>query len=438
MLESQTLEIQRIELRKQINGLGEQIETRADDPETETRIGERLSLFKEMAGVDDKMIAALKREDEEAQAAMARNVDTAGWTAELREFHQLGQRTNMGEYMRAGLQQRALTPGTPEHEYNSHVFGNSWAIGEYPIEMLLDRGEYFSLEAHQAAQVMLKELEQRAEITGVVGTAGNLSFVDRILADSEGAYCRATFPAVGPGRHSYPIVSGSANAAVIARTTAETPAGGISVMSADPERIQHSYEVAHVDELQMPGIMEHMVSDLRRSLASGVDEKVIDDLTSGLGTAVALGGTTTVTLGTFLSYWASGADGVGARYFDEVRVLCNAVPESGMANSLYQVAMGFLGSAANQGAFDRLAGPNCRGSNHLPATTGADKGRMLVIRNGAGSPNRLIAPVWRRAMILRDSGRLQLQGADTLTGVIYMDVILAGTDMHRNLSIETA
>ena len=116
-----------------------------------------------------ELIAALEKEDQEAQAAMARNVDTSGWTAEMREFHQLGQRTSMAEYMSAGIALRHLTAGTPEHEYNSHVFGDTWNVGEYPLEMLLDRNEYFSLEASQAAHVLEPDAEQRTEITGVVG-----------------------------------------------------------------------------------------------------------------------------------------------------------------------------------------------------------------------------------------------------------------------------
>ena len=106
-----------------------------------------------LAAVRAELIAALEKEDQEAQAAMARNVDTSGWTAEMREFHQLGQRTSMAEYMSAGIALRHLAAGTPEHEYNSHVFGDTWNVGEYPLEMLLDRNEYFSLEASQAAQM---------------------------------------------------------------------------------------------------------------------------------------------------------------------------------------------------------------------------------------------------------------------------------------------
>ena len=52
------------------------------------------------------------------------------------------------------------------------------------------------------------------------------------------------------------------------------PAGGITIENADPERIQHSWEVARVDELHMPGIMEYYGKrDLRISLASGLGQQ---------------------------------------------------------------------------------------------------------------------------------------------------------------------
>ena len=65
-----------------------------------------------LAAVPAELIAALEKEDQEAQAAMARNVDTSGWTAEMREFHQLGQRTSMAaNTWSAGIALRQLDGG---------------------------------------------------------------------------------------------------------------------------------------------------------------------------------------------------------------------------------------------------------------------------------------------------------------------------------------
>ena len=227
MLESTRLNNERIKLQSEINALPE---VRSDDADAATKLGERNAKLTELNVLGERVIAATQKEDGEAQAAMARDANTDGWTPEMREFHALGQRTSMAEYMRAGIALRQLTPGTPEHEYNKHVFGDTFNVGDYPVEMLLDRSEYFNLDAHQAQQVMEPDDEQRTVITGNTGAGGNLTFVDRLLQGSEGAYLRASYPAVGPGRHSYPIFSGTTSSMPESRAArAETPAGGLSV-----------------------------------------------------------------------------------------------------------------------------------------------------------------------------------------------------------------
>ena len=303
----------------------------------------------------------------------------------MREFHQLGQRTSIVEYMQAGVQQRHLRAGTPEHEYNSHVFGGNWNIGDYPLEMLLDRGEYFDMEAPQAEQVREPELEQRTAITGVVSTAGNLSFVDRIFANSEGAYCRGVYPAVGPGRHSYPIVTGVEDVGeAIARGTGETVAGGLTVVNADPERIQHSFEVARVDELQMPGIMSYIASDIRAGSHRWARQKGHHGpWRLGLVPDVDLSGTTTITASTWFGYVATGVDGIGARYFGEVRVLAAGTVANRSANgtSLYAKAISFIGAADNPGAFEWYS--NLRASAaHGGALVGVGERASLFDQDG--------------------------------------------------------
>ena len=94
----------------------------SDAVDYEVRLGEYNNKLGQREQLDLRIVDATKREDAEAQAAMSANANMDGWSPELREFHELGQRTSMVEYMRAGVSQRSLSPGTPEHEYNSHIF----------------------------------------------------------------------------------------------------------------------------------------------------------------------------------------------------------------------------------------------------------------------------------------------------------------------------
>ena len=61
---------------------------------------------------------------------------------------------------------------------------------------------------------------------------------------------------------------------------------------------------------------------------------------------------------------------------------------------------------------------------------------LIYVLNRSAAP-RLIVPTWRRAEILRDTGRLQLAGTVTLTGAMFATVIVAGTDLWSRRTIET-
>ena len=369
-----------------------------------------------LAAVRSQIIAALQTESDAAQAAMATNIDTSGWTAELREFRDLGQRTSIAGYMQATVSEKRVDGA--EAEYNDHVFGGNWQQGDYPLEMLLDRSEHFALTAQAIGDM---RTEQRTEITGVVAGSENESYVARLLADGDGTYLGASYPAVGPGRHSYPIVSGTTVAATIARTTAEVPAGGISIVNADPERIQHSYEIASVDELQMPGIMGYMAGDLRNSLNSGFDVKVLTNLLAGL---TEVNDNTTMTLAKLFAKFGGAVNGNGAKNINQVRILAS--------NESYTFVSAL--NIANVGTFMSLVPHDrFRSSANMPNHGTTDHGHGIAYRTGAGSLQRLICPVWRRGQLLRDTGRLQLQGTVTITGVMYADVIVVNSDLHQQL-----
>ena len=433
MLASTELRLEEIRLQNEINDLPEVrlADDRANAEEYETAERRRSEGVRALAEVRKQIIEALRKEDAEAQAAMANNPDTSGWTAEMREFHRLGQRTSMAEYMRAGFQQRAVAQGTPEHEYNQHVFGNSFGPGEYPLEMLLDRQEHFSLEAWEAAQVMEAD-EERTAITGTAADAGMLTFVDRLFADSEGAYLMARYPAVGPGRHSYPIVTGTGNVgAVIARDTAESVAGGITVNNADPNRIQHSFEVARVDEVMMPGIMEYMVRDIRGGLMDGLDDFTIDQLFTGLSDADIQSGATLTAAG-LMQGIAEAVNGRSGYSLTDMRVLAGNTSATNQTTAYARIGALFATDMPD-GMFNILA--NIRASAHFAAASGGED--HIIIAGTRGNRPRLIVPVWRRGEILRDRGRLQLRDVVTLTGVMYADAIVAATDTHFERSVET-
>ena len=120
------------------------------------------------------------------------------------------------------------------------------------------------------------------------------------------------------------------------------------------------------------------------------------------------------TLAKIFGAFGSAVDGVAARDVREVRLL--------VAKTVYADAAAL--SIANVGHFFTLIPhERYRASAHLGTLFG------LGYRTGA-NVRRLLVPVWRRGTLLRDTGRLQLAGTVTLTGVMYADVILVNDDQH--------
>ena len=101
--------------------------------------------------------------------------------------------------------------------------------------------------------------------------------------------------------------------------------------------------------------------------------------------------------------------------------------------SFYAKAISFIGAADNSGAFDGIS--NMRASKHMLQPSNGN-GEAILIKMAPSAP-RLIVPTWHRGETPRDTGRLQLQGAVTLTGALYADVIVAATDMHDFIEVDT-
>ena len=429
MLDSQRIQIDRIKLQRKINEIPEM---RDDDPEAETRMAKRSVLMEQLLGIDEKFIEALQKEDQEAQAVMARHVDTDGWPSELRELRELAQKTSIVRYLRAAADQSEIREG-PEAEYNKHILGN-FAAGDYPLEMLLDRNEMVKLDA-AALGFETKEEEERTLLTGVANNAGNISYADRLLADTDGAYLMATFPAVGPGRHSYPIITGTTVADDYARGATETPAGGLSIENADAERIQHSYQMSSVDDFHMPGVAAYLARDLRASLASGLDLKVVTDLLSEL-TQVA--DTATITLAKWFGKWGAVVDGRAAKTVNDVRWLVGTHGRGTPPVSTYSFASAL--SIANVGHFFTLIPHDrFRGTPHIPqAVVTTIRQDAIAVRTGAPGLRRLIVPVWRRASLLRDPYSGALDGDVYLIGSMYAQVVVVNSDQHARYQIDNS
>ena len=433
------LERQEIEVRERILGMPE---LRADEEgysanaesyRTATR--QHLDLSKQVHTKKGELREATDKEAQDTQAALESNPDTSDWTPELRAFRDLYQATDPGQYVLFAANGREIREG-PEFEYNTHVLGN-FSVGDIPLEQFADRTKPLDPLGMGQIRTPVNEMEKRTEITGPDASHGTPEWMARLFANTEGAYLNASYRSVGPGRHSYPIVTGTGRLGTSrARGASGTAAGGLTIQDADPGRIDANFEYASVDELAMPGIANYLGSDLFGALVAGLDNKVVDDLIDGLTVATATA--TTITLPTFLGVWASVVDGRGARYMDEVDWLLGSVPESAMTNDIYSKMMPLALASTVPGIPQLFMSQRVRGSAHIKATTGADVSQGIAIRRGVNLP-RLIVPVWRRAQLLRSMAHDdQRSGTILLTGVMFADVIVVNEDEHFAYNFDTA
>ena len=257
--------------------------------------------------------------------------------------------------------------------------------------------------------------------------------MSRLFANSEGAFCGASFPSVGVGDHSYPIFSDVTTAGDFARDGAEsTPGGSITINTATNRRLQGTMDLASEDENRIPNITGSLTSHLRAKVTEVLDEYAIAQLRDGL--AITPNASTTIeTLSAFLSRWGAVVDGKAARNVGEIRALIG----SG-TTSVFSLLSGLsLGSGGSHfWEMPRLTDPNyLRGSAHIPAVASQNQ-EVIFTKIGAGiNLRRLIVPIWRRGQLLRDTGGGQLAGRIRYTVAMFAAVELTATDQHRRGSV---
>lgn len=361
---------------------------------------------------------------------------TLEWSPELREFRDLSQRVTFSDYVSSAIDEAPATGAAAE--YNDAVFGRTMPPGTLPVEMLMDRDGRYSLTPLECRELL--EAEHRTIIGGVGSTnVGSALFAGRLMSDSEGAHIGATFPLVGPGSHSVPIISTTTIAASRNRAAAETAAGTLNIVDAVPERFQLSYEYAVNDELQLPGVGEGLRADLRRALRAGLDNRIITQLVTALSAEVPSAGTTVESYDMFMERLGDFCDGRGAGSIEEMRCLLGSRRGTDYTKiGAFRHVVSLV--ASNGGTVLGSIPPGVvRSSQHIAPLNGSNNRQDGLFYNGGpNGPSGLICPIWRGAQLLRDESRLQLDGQITLTGAMYADVIIASTDAYRRGVITTA
>ena len=398
-----------------------------DDNDYQTRLGERNAKVGQINTLNERIITAHDDEDKELQVALASHVETDGLNAQQRAFRDLAQRTDFETYFKAAVLGVEIREGA-EFEYNKHVFGNEFGIGDLPLEMFLERDEHVepAILKHVNERWGSKEYEKRTAITGTATDAGNLTYVERLFADSDAAYIGASYPAVGPGRHSFPIVSSTvtSQATSVGRGAQQTPAGGITIVNANPESIRAAFTIANVDELVLPGIGNYLMGDIRAHLMGGLDKKAIGDVVVAAPNQVS--DSAQITMPKLFAKFGSTVDGIAAKSVNDVRLLVAGTPAD---TGTYSVVSALV--ETNVGNFFTLV-PHDR-FRASPHFAGVVSKKQFAIGYRTAPPRGtrgLVIPVWRRVNLLRDPFSESDSDQTSFRGTLYADVVMASTQQH--------
>ena len=418
MLESHRLELEYGQTRQQMNQLSADIENRAaDDPDMDTKLTERRSLWDTLIDIDTRKMAAAEKEDAEAQAVMSRDADTSGWDAELRELHTSASAVSIMDVFDAATQETFPAVGSAFAEYRSHVMEHRVEDkpGTFPLELLLPRHELGEMDGN----------EYRAITTiGANVQANQRTIGARLFANGESAFIGAIFPSVGPGDAVFPVVTSTLLGVSLTDGTQETiAAGSIGIKRFVALRIQRAYEWAIRESYDAVGMEAAFSADLMGALQSGLDNIAIDAAISDLNNPTAA--SATATLSTYLGLFANAVDAKAAIDFTQVRAL--------LGLTTYKHAYGL--TLANIGtAFELLPRERIRSSAHLAQSVSGDQ-VGIVYRTGGGV-SRFIAPIWRRAELLRDPYSDSRRGNMRLHGTLYANAGLTAQDTHDEVSIQ--
>ena len=418
MLESHRLELEYGQTRQQMNQLSADIENRAaDDPDMDTKLTERRSLWDKLIDIDTRKMAAAEKEDAEAQAVMSRDADTSGWDAELRELHTSASAVSIMDVFDAATQETFPAVGSAFAEYRSHVMEHRAEDkpGTFPLELLLPRHEMGGMDGN----------EYRAITTiGANVQANQRTIGARLFANGESAFIGAIFPSVGPGDAVFPVVTSTLLGVSLTDGTQETiAAGSIGIKRFVALRIQRAYEWAIRESYDAVGMEAAFSADLMGALQSGLDNIAVDAAISDLNNPTAA--SATATLSTYLGLFSNAVDAKAAIDFTQVRAL--------LGLTTYKHAYGL--TLANIGtAFELLPRERIRSSAHLAQSVSGDQ-VGIVYRTGGGV-SRFIAPIWRRAELLRDPYSDSRRGNMRLHGTLYANAGMTAQDTHDEVSIQ--
>lgn len=376
MTNRQRLELRQIELRGRINELNA-AEELTDEQRTELR-----SATSEYIDNDVKLAAEIATEGADA--------------GEQRERQQLEERADMGNFLSAAIEERAIPADSVEHDLQQ---AHELTRHQFPVTMLEER-----------AIATIEAGATDTALTDFPGGAQNI--IPRLFPRSIAAFLGVGMPMVAAGQANYPVLATGATVAAPAQNAAAADSTGeFQVYSMQPERLQTDFLYNVEQAALLPQIGPAFQRELRDALASKLDDQVINKTTDGLIHSLTQPGDADQRA-TYADYRKLVTESVDGKVSDEpaqVRIVLGTDTYAD-AETMYK------STESDETAFEairRISG-GVRISSLIPPVASNDQ--MAIAARSVGRGIHAVAPVWRGVDILvdritnRDEGQVKVSG----------------------------
>lgn len=368
--------------------------------ETDAEIQERDSLHSEMETTE----AEWRTESEAEERAAAVLPGQAPPDRQQRELLELRGRVNIGAYVEAALEGRAVNAG-PELEFNQAL---EIPANHMPLELLAP--------------------EERAT-TNVDAAANQGTWLDRLFADAAAMRLGVSFRSVSPGVAAYPVTTAGASAAQRGRGQAAGDAAWtVGVTEIKPTRNAVRAVFAQEDSYRLPGLEQALRRDLSAALVEGVDRAIFvgdsganentADIT-GLQTAAGVTEKTLTqsnkvlgnkTLETFSEF----VDGIYAAGLDDLRIVAAVGAYRLWLSTVLSFGTSNTIDAKMMSQFLMESGLSYSVRGGIETATGNGKfGAFIGL--GRGIEGAAISAVWNSAHLVRDEVTGAAKGEVALT-----------------------
>ena len=401
MTESQRLTVRASEIRQRLN----EIAGLEGDALTDEIRAEGDTLNTEYRDVETKLRAAVVAEDQPAGEHRDDTMD-----AETRAFVQVRNRTRLGRYFEAFLDQTPLTGA--EAEVNEHR-GLSVQGNVLPWDALLPAAGAGGVEV-------------RADVVTPAPATGNPTnqqqIIQRVFARAGVRRLGVMMPSVPVGTASYPVIATGQSPEFVDKDAAkEAEAGSINANLLAPVRLQARVQLRIEDLMTTLGLEDAWREDLTLSLMDKLDAQVL-----GAGNAQVRGFLATkanggladyadpsevVTFATAAAQAARGVDGkyaggedecawiIGTKSYEKLAALIQSNDSTSATERLRRILRDFMASA------------------NIPAAASNIQQGILAKLGAQDGFYNAVCPVWEGLRLIRDEVTQAASGLVQVTAV---------------------